>query len=280
MPREQSVTDTYLHGSLLETIENALTRLGKHPDTVTITDLGPVDEFHIGGRIATERFLKQLNFAGDSHILDIGCGLGGTARFIADNYGARVTGIDLNPEYVETGNILCEWVGLSEQIVLEQGSANSLPYPDGHFDGACLLHVGMNIADKARLFQELARVLRPGALLGVYDVMRQRQGELVYPVPWADTESTSFLASPGQYQQSLGDAGFVLRDECNRRDFALEFFQQLKAKGKSAGGPPALGLHTLMQEATGTKITNMIANISANLIAPVEMVAEMPGSRA
>lgn len=274
MPNNNAVAQTYLHGNLLNSIQNALTQLGKNIDNITIDDLSPVDEFHIGGRIATERFLDQLKFSTDSHVLDIGCGLGGSARFAANKYNNQVTGIDLSPEYIETGKVLCEWVKLDKQITLKQGSALDMPFIDGHFDGAYMLHVGMNIEDKSTLFAELNRVLRPGSYLGIYDVMQQEQGELAFPIPWATNSSTSYLATPDSYIQALDNAGFKLVTQTNRRDFAIEFFNRLRAKTEAKGGPPALGLHTLMQESTSEKIGNMIKNIADNYIAPVELVVQ------
>ena len=66
---------------------------------------------------------------------------------------------------------------------------------------------------------------------------------------------------------------FEISNETNRRDFALDFFKQLRAKTEASGGPPPLGLHTLMQESAADKIKNMIENIAANYIAPVEVIA-------
>ena len=274
MTNNNTVAQTYLHGNLLDAIKSALKEMGKTIDSLSIDDLAPVDEFHIGGRIATERFLDQLAFSNNSHVLDIGCGLGGAARFVADRYHNQVTGIDLSAEYIETGKTLCEWVNLDKQINLEHGSALDLPFSGHSFDSAYMMHVGMNIEDKPTLFSEVYRVLRPGSYLGIYDVMQQEQGELAFPVPWATTSSTSYLATPESYIQALNDAGFTLIAQSNRRDFAIDFFNSLRAKTAAKGGPPPLGLHTLMQESTLTKIGNMIANISDNKIAPVELIAQ------
>ena len=271
MANDKEVQEHYLHGDLLGSIQTALETLGKTVDSVTIDDLAPVDEFHIGGRQATNNFLSQLNFSAQSHILDVGCGLGGAARFVVDKYQNRVTGIDLTPEYITTGNVLCAWVKLDKQVTLQQGSALDMPFADATFDAAYMLHVGMNIEDKAQLFKEIYRVLRPGTFFGVYDVMRQREGELAYPVPWATASSTCSLATVDQYRQALANAGLEVSQENNRRDFALDFFQQLREKTTSV---PALGLHTLMQESTAIKISNMIDNISADYIAPVEIIAK------
>jgi len=276
MQNDKAVAEHYFHGDLLNAIQAAVARLGKTIDSVTIDDLAPVDEFHIGGRLATEKFLSQLNFSQQDHILDVGCGLGGAARYVANKYNNRVTGIDLTEEYVETGNALCAWVKLDKHVRLHQGSALSMPFPDEVFDGAYMMHVAMNIEDKAQLFSEIYRVLRPGASFGVYDVMRNKEGELVYPVPWAAEESTSNLATLDQYKHALFDAGFEVAKEDNRREFALEFFKQLRSKTESNDGPPALGLHTLMQESTVIKINNMIHNLEKDYVAPVEVVAKKP----
>jgi len=273
MSIDKAVSESYLHGDLLKAIQSAITRLGKTVDSVTIEDLAPVDEFHIGGRLATESFLDQLDFSEQDHILDVGCGLGGASRFVANMYKSHITGIDLTQEYIETGKALCSWVKLDKQITLQQGSALSMPFQDDSFDGGYMMHVGMNIEDKTQLFAEIYRVLRPGSNFGVYDVMRQNDGELVYPVPWATDGSTSSLATPDKYKEALADAGFEIANERNRRDFALDFFKQLRAKTEASGGPPPLGLHTLMQESTGEKIKNMINNITENYVAPVEVVA-------
>lgn len=276
MSYDKSVSDHYLHGDLLKAIEAALPELGKTPETISIEDLAPVDEFHIGGRQATDNLLEQLNFSEEHHILDVGCGLGGACRYVASRFNNHVTGIDLTPEYVETGNALCSWVSLDSNITLEQGSALDMPFDDNTFDGAYMLHVGMNIEDKVSLFSEIYRVLKPGALFGVYDVMRQDEGELSYPVPWATESSTSKLATPDEYRQALSDTGFEVSKANNRRDFALDFFKKLREKVEASGGPPPLGLHTLMQESTATKIKNMIDNITAGYVAPVEIIAQKP----
>jgi ubiquinone/menaquinone biosynthesis C-methylase UbiE len=274
MSNDRAVSEHYLHGDLLKAIEAAIPKLGKTIDNITIDDLAPVDEFHIGGRQATEHFLSQLNISEQDHILDVGCGLGGASRYVANRYNNQVTGIDLTEEYVDTGNALCAWVKLDQQISLHQASALSMPFQDETFDGAYMMHVGMNIDDKAQLFNEIHRVLRPGASFGVYDVMRNRDGELTYPVPWATEKSTSSLATPDQYRSALENAGFVVTRENNRRDFALDFFKRLAEKTQSDRGPPPLGLHILMKESTAVKIKNMVKNIAEEYVAPVEIIAQ------
>jgi len=274
MSYDQSVTDHYQHGTLLQEIQTAVAKLGKSHDTLSIEDLAPVDEFHIGGRIATEHLLQQLNFTEQHHVLDAGCGLGGASRFIASTCQSRVSGIDLTGEYIEVGNELCQWLGLNDTVSLQQGSILELPFGDHSFDGAIVLHVGMNIEDKAGMFGEIQRVLRPGARFGVYDVMRIKAGALAYPVPWATQGNTCKLATPDEYRGALKNAGFELIYEADRSEFAQKFFEKLRAKTAAKGGPPPLSLHTLMQDSTAAKIKNMIDNIGAGLVSPIEMIGK------
>jgi SAM-dependent methyltransferase len=273
MPTQQDISNHYTHGDLVAAIRSGIESLGKTIDSVTIDDLAPIDEFHIGGRQASEDFLGQLDLSPEKHVLDVGCGLGGPARFVASRYGCRVTGIDLTPEYVETARVLCGWVGLDDRISLHQGSALSMPFADRAFDGAYMLHVGMNIVDKAGLCSEVGRVLRSGSLFGIYDVMRTGDGELAYPVPWATTAESSAVAEPAQYRRALQGAGLAVIAERNRRDFALAFFDQLRARTSAAAGLPPLGLHILMGRSTPDKVQNMIQNISSGRVAPVELIA-------
>lgn len=277
MTYAEKISTHYRHTSLLPAIRAGLEKQGINPENASVEDLGPVDEFHIGGRAASEHFLDQLEITPSQNLLDIGCGLGGSARFAAKTYGARVAGVDLTPEYIEAGQVLCNWVGLSDQIELKQGSALSLPYQDASFDGAYMMHVGMNIEDKQTLFSEVFRVLKPGAKFGIYDIMKTNDEELVYPVPWATTSETSWVAGPDQYRHALENNGFRIAAENNRRDFAMSFFKKMKEAGIAAGGPPPLGLHVLMQQTTAEKIPNMVANLAENRIAPIEMIAVKAG---
>ena len=236
MPTQRDISNHYTHGDLVAAIRGGIESLGKTIDSLTVDDLAPVDEFHIGGRQASEDFLGQLDLSPEKHVLDVGCGLGGAARFVASRYRCQVTGIDLTPEYVETARVLCGWVGLDDRISLHQGSALSMPFADRAFDSAYMLHVGMNIMDKAKLCSEVSRVLRSSSLFGIYDVMRTGDGELTYPVPWATTAESSAVAEPAQYRKALQAAGLEVIAERNRRDFALAFFDQLRAKTSAAGG--------------------------------------------
>ncbi len=276
MTDHTAVAAHYTRDDLLSAILTGIQQLGKTVATVSIEDLAPVDEFHIGGALATRAFLDQVAIAGDDHVLDIGCGIGGASRFAADAYGCRVTGIDLTPRYVATGEALCSWLGLDSRVELILGNALAMDFAPESFDQAFMLHVGMNIADKATLAGQVWRALKPGGVFGIYDVMRTGSEELVFPVPWASVPGTSVVSSPDEYREALAAAGFVVESERDRRDFAIEFFQRLRA-GEGNRGPPPLGLHLLMGPDAPLKIANMIDNIARGTVSPVEVIARKTG---
>jgi ubiquinone/menaquinone biosynthesis C-methylase UbiE len=274
MEVEQAVARHYAHGSLEETILNALAVAGKDVNHLKPKDLAPVDEFHVGGRQATSAFAEQFGLRPGMRLLDIGCGLGGAARYFAHEHGCQVSGIDLSAEYVNVANALAARVGLEERVSCAPGSALALPFGPGSFDAAYMLHVGMNIEDKSRLFAQVRRILKPTGLFGIYDVMRLAAGDLSYPVPWASGPDSSFVADAVSYRRLLVAAGFEVLKERDRRDFALEVFAQMKARG-AAAGPAPLGLHIVMGANAGQKVKNMIADISAGLIAPTELICRV-----
>jgi ubiquinone/menaquinone biosynthesis C-methylase UbiE len=241
---------------------------------LTLKDLAPVDEFHVGGRQATSAFAQQFEPRRGMRLLDVGCGLGGAARYFAHEHGCQVSGIDLSGEYVAVANALAARVGLGGSVACEQGSALALPFAPGSFDGAYMFHVGMNIENKAKLFAEVRRVLAPSGRFGIYDVMRLAAGELSYPVPWASGPEASFVADAASYRRLLVAAGFEVLQERDRRDFALEVFAQMRARGAGAG-PAPLGLHIVMGANAAQKVANMTGDISSGLIAPIEMICRV-----
>jgi ubiquinone/menaquinone biosynthesis C-methylase UbiE len=255
-------------------IEDGFNREGKAPSDITLDDMSVIDEFHIGGRQASEEFLDQLQLEERSLVLDVGCGLGGPARFVASRFGCLVSGIDLTQEYVDTGNVLSNWVGLDKKVILQQGSAMALPFPDGQFDAAYMMHVGMNIADKKSLFSEVFNVLKPGGIFGIYDVMQVGSGEMEYPAPWAASENTSALASPQDYRTGLKEAGFNILATRERGDFAVEFFENIKRRMTEMTEEPLLGLHVLMGKDAKAKVANVLTSIKEGSIAPVELIAQ------
>jgi ubiquinone/menaquinone biosynthesis C-methylase UbiE len=268
---ERAVAQHYSRRGLEQQILDLLTTIGADLEHLDLDQLASVDEFHIGGRSATVELVNQLELRPGLRVLDVGSGLGGTARYLARQHAVEVTGLDLTMDYVQVAASLTRRAGLADLVKFRQGSATELPFPDGSFDRACMLHVGMNIADKAALFAEVRRVLVPGGLFGVYDVMRVGAGDIAFPVPWAATSATSFVDEPTYYQELLARSGLTVQSQRDRRDFALDFFREMRAR-TAQSGQPVLGLHIVMGPEAPLKISNMVDGLTRAVLAPMEMI--------
>ncbi len=269
---ENIVKDHYSVGNLDENILVGLAKTGKDIDNLTIDDLSVVDEFHIGGRKATEHALEKLALKGDEHVLDVGCGIGGAARTMATLTGCRVSGIDLTPEYVEVARQLTLLTRLEEKVDFQAASALSMPFDDAAFDAVITIHVAMNIEDRAGLYKECARVMKPGARLCIYDVMKKNDGPFAFPVPWAAAPESSHLRTPEEVGMFLQKAGFEVLEVEDRTEFAFDYF---KARLAAASGEPSpLGPHIIMGPTAPEKFRNISKNMENGLIAPVVILAQ------
>ena len=268
---ENSVSAHYGIGGLADAILDALAASGADLDRLTIKDLAPVDEFHTAGRITTLKALEMTPLEPGMHVLDAGSGIGGTARCLAGEFGCRVTGIDLTPEYVEVATLLTDRLGLSETCGFRQGSVLDMPFDDAEFDAALSFHVAMNIDDRPRFYSELARVMQPGAPLCLFDVTDGPTEGMLYPVPWAETEATSFLRSADETKSLLEGNGFVIEGTESLRDFAIDYFREVFAS--ATGGPPPLGLHLLTGDNAAEKFGNYFAALEADQVDPMILVA-------
>ncbi|HUE41962.1 MAG TPA: class I SAM-dependent methyltransferase [Candidatus Sulfotelmatobacter sp.] len=272
MSEAKAVAEHYSRPQLEDTILAAMKRAGLDTEKLTPTDLAAMDEFHVGGLEATKAFSEFMGLKGGMHVLDVGCGIGGPARYFAAEHGVRVTGIDLTDEFVRTANSLTKLVHLDGRAGFEQGSALAMPFEAGSFDAAYMFHVGMNIADKNALFQDVARVLKPGARFSIYDLMRISDEPISYPVPWAVSGQTSFVVHIEGYRKALAAVGFEVVHERGRREFGIDFFERNIARA-AQGGPPIVGLQLLMGEKAPQMMQNVLGGMKSGIFEPVEMAA-------
>ena len=272
MSTEAKVAGHYGRGQLEEVILAAVARDGKDPEKLTAVDLAAVDEFHVGGLEMTQELAKHMELRAGLRLLDVGSGIGGPARYFAAEHGCRVTGIDLTEEFVRVAGSLTERTKLDALAEFRQGSVLELPFERDTFDRAYMIHVGMNIADKAGIFREVRRVLKAAGLFTVFDIMRIGDGVIRYPVPWASSEETSFVGKVKDYRDALQNAGFRVTQERGRGHFAIEFTERAKAR-MAQGGPPALGLHLLMGKKAPIMAGNMLAMMKEGVLEPVELHA-------
>ncbi|MBZ9746353.1 methyltransferase domain-containing protein [Mesorhizobium sp. CO1-1-7] len=275
---EPGIARHYEISGLEERILAALADTGVEIDHLSADDLAAVDEFHIGGVAATRELIDQMGLKPGARLLDIGSGIGGPARFAANNAGADVTGIDLTQSYVDIATSLSKRVGMAGKTRFVQGSALDMPFAKASFDAAMILHVGMNLPDKAKLMSEAARVLKPGGVFAVYDVMRLKDGALTYPLPWASDATMSFVATPADYRAAATVCGFSVIAERPRGAFAIEFFATMRARMAAAqaeGKKPPPGVGLIMGEDARTKIANLTAALEGGSLAPVEMLLRL-----
>lgn len=267
-----SVKQHYGVGGILDAILRALADEGKDLDALEPADLAPVDEFHVRGREATVELAGRARLGPGMRVLDLGCGLGGSARHLAAQHGCDVVGIDVTDEYVRVADALSRRVGLADRIGFRLGSALDLPFAEGAFDAVWTEHVQMNVGDKETFYGEAARVLKPGGVLIFHDIFRGAGGEPHYPVPWAQDASISSLASPDEIRATLERAGLRVRDweDVTRR--SLEWF--VRRRAQQGSGPPPLGIHLLMGASAEQKLANMVANLREARVAVVQAVAE------
>ena len=266
---EQQVADYYTRGKLEDKIIGMLRSAGKDPDQLRTDDLSKIDEFHLGGREATQSLADFMQLRPGMLLLDVGAGIGGPARYFAER-GCQVTGIDLTEEFVAVAQSLTRLVKLDQKAEFRQASALKLPFDADTFEGAYTIHVCMNIADKSGVFREVARVLKPGGRFTIYDIMRTSDATFNFPVPWAQAPETSFVASVDDYRKGLEAAGFRIDHQRDRRQFALEFMQRMMAQASS--GPPPLGIQVLMGEQAPLMLKNVQMALAAGALSPVELV--------
>jgi SAM-dependent methyltransferase len=275
MSIERRVAEHYTRSDLASTILGPLQAAGKDVDRLSLEDLAPVDEFHVRGRAATVELAGQLGIAPGMRVLDVGCGIGGPSRYVAATYDCDVVGIDLTEEYCRVAALLAERVGLGDRVEYRPGSALAMPFADASFEVAYTQHVAMNIRNKARLYGEVWRLLKPGGRFGVYDVLRGEGGDVVFPVPWARDASTSFLVAPPELETLLEDAGFEI---VSWRESAAEVGQwldQMKARMAEPNPPPS-ALRLLLGEDFRPIVQNVFRNLMEDRIRPAEVICRKP----
>lgn len=268
----EEIQTHYTRSDLGEVILAALTKAGKDVNRLTPEDLAPIDQFHIRGRKATLELARVAGLDSSKTVLDVGSGVGGTSRCLAKEFGCRVTGIDLTDEYCRASTILTGRTGLAHLVDCRQGDATDLPFADGTFDVVWTEHVAMNIQNKSRLYAEMHRVLKPGGTLAIYDVLAGPSGPVLFPVPWARTPDSSFLATPDELRRLLVDAGFTVEAWSDTTDAARAWFIALDENIRNEGAP-ALGFHVLLGQDFSAMARNQRRNLEEARIVLAQIVA-------
>jgi sarcosine/dimethylglycine N-methyltransferase len=262
-------------------VEQLVARFAEHGITEPgRADFSALDQMHMRGETGTEDVIAATGMAAGMQVADLGSGLGGSARIFADTVGARVTAVDLTPSFCAAAEAINGMVGLSDRITVVEGDATATGLGDGVFDVVTTLHACMNIPDKAGVYREAFRLLKPGGRFCFYDIALGPGREPRYPTPWAERPALSHLIAPREMQALCEAAGFRTVDV---RDYTEEakagsVKRREEARRRAETGEPApLQAGDILMGATaGEKMRNMAHNFDGDHVAVVLGLFEKP----
>jgi SAM-dependent methyltransferase len=271
MSDEAKISEHWSKGDVYARILAALDAASKPLDALTIEDLAPVDHFHARGFTATIELANQLPIKPGHHILDIGCGLGGPARYLAQRFGCKVSGVDITAPFIEVADKLTKLLNMEGRVALSLGDGHHLPYDDATFDGAYTQHVTMNVEDRKKFFSEACRVMKPGAFFAITEHGLGPAGDPHYPLPWSEDGNGAYLKTPEDTRRCLEQSGFSdINIEYTRAKY-LEGYQRTISLA-TRGELPPLGIHILMGDTAPQKTKNAARNIEERRTEPVQII--------
>jgi len=260
-------------GRLAKRIAEGVRQNGRDPTTLEAADLEAVDEFHFRGRAATLELLAEMKLTSASKVLDIGSGLGGVTRTIADTIGCKVTGIDLTEEFRAAAAEMSDWVGLGGKTEFCLGDATNLPFEDDSFDAAITVHVAMNIPNKTDMYREARRILKPGGIFAVYDILKGDGGDMYYPAPWASEPSISYLVTPDEMRSKLRDAGFEILQSTDSTAASLQWLEDRTSQSGQPGLLPVT-VKLLFGEEFPAMVQNQLRGLRERRMMTVSLICK------
>jgi SAM-dependent methyltransferase len=249
---------TYTETGIIDTIERlAGTTLSALPQA----QLDGIDQFHAGGPEAVERLIPGLRLTGKMSVLDVGSGLGGPARQLARAVGCQVVGVDITASYVNAALDLTRTAGLTDSVRFVHTDLADFEQTD--FDAAYTIHVQMNVADKRSFFTQIARHLRPGARLAIFEVCRSGDSEPALPLPWSLDGSDNFLATADELRDTIQSSGFTPVEWVDESAWIRAWFDDLG--GRLAAGPAPAALPALLADGP-TRMLNYAIAVSTGAV--------------
>jgi ubiquinone/menaquinone biosynthesis C-methylase UbiE len=198
---------------------------------LTAQQIYPYDQFHGRELRATQEHAAKLNPPKQSHLLDIGSGIGGPARYFASTFGCHITGIDLTPDFVIAATEISALCNLDSLLTFVEADAATAPFAANMFDHAYSFYVGMNLADKPKVLRECLRVLKPGGRV-LWTEVTNASGDPHYPLPWSRNPEGSHVQTRETLVAFFETAGFEILSVDDETSAHLELVRQMKLSGK------------------------------------------------
>jgi ubiquinone/menaquinone biosynthesis C-methylase UbiE len=238
-----------------------------------IEDLFSIDQYHARGIAATVDLGKRMPISKNQKILDIGCGLGGPARYYAKHFECLITGIDITSSFIELGNEFNKLTSMSDKIDLKIGNGEILEFDDSTFDGAYSQHVTMNISKRKNFFSEAYRVLKKESFFAFTEHGLGPVGEPIYPLPWADTKRMSYLLTPNETISLLNEVGFSDIEIIETGDKYMSGYEKL-VNQTNIKKKPILGIHVIGGTSMKERSVNSLNSIKEKRTLPFEMLCK------
>ena len=263
----------YGRGDLLDRILTALDHAGHRGREFSPEILGPIEHLHTGGLAFTRDQAHRIGLDWSMRVLDLGCGIGGPARYLASTYDCDVVGVDVTAEFIDVARSLTEFSGLAGRVSFQCADAVCIPFEDGSFDAVFCQNLSMNVEDKARLFAEARRVLRPGGRFSSADHTQGPGGRPYYPTGWAGSDQDSFLVTPSEMRRLLEHSGFRILEWRDHSSDVLTAIKKSRATPVDCASG-ALGLHVVLGDDYPQRQENLRRGIAEGRLVYVSVLAE------
>ena len=194
----------------VERIENELRARGLADGApLEVADLTPFDQYHYHGTAAVDAAISALSIGPESRVLEVGAGIGGPARHLAETTGCHVTALEIQPDLHAMGARLTERCRLQQRVHHVCADILETPFDAGSFDALVSHLVFLHIPDRTRLFAACRAAMKAGGRIYVEDFTKRREPT---PQQWAVLEEKvycSYLPTRRDYAAQLEEAGFT-----------------------------------------------------------------------
>ncbi len=259
----------------VERIFNELRALGIEENApLTVDQLTPFDQYHYHGTDALDAGIAAMALGPDARVLEVGSGIGGPARYVANRTGAHVTAMELQPDLDEVARALTGRCDLQERVDHVCGNFLGGAMSGRDFDALMGLLVFLHIPEREKLFDLCARALRPGGRTFIEDFSMRREPS---PAQWEDLRvkvKCPSLETPDSYRALLEGAGFVqvvIKDmSASWTDFTVEryaLFRAARNRNLEVHGPEVIdGLDEFYRVVSGQYADGVLGGVRINAV--------------